>query len=247
MEVVTECDSRNRRTAHHVDDLTGHRFDRLLVIGPSSVGVHGRRGWECRCDCGATRHLRAYSLLSGKSRSCGCYRADALQVAAAARRTHGRAGTDIYRIWRAVISRCTRKKDRAYSHYGGRGIRLCERWFSSFAAFIADMGERPSPEYSIDRKDNDGHYSCGKCSQCLREGWPANCHWATGIEQGRNSRRNRVIEFDGHRRCLSEWAEIYGIAREMIAKRLARGWTVERALTSLPTPPGWSRRKKQEI
>jgi hypothetical protein len=92
------------------------------------------------------------------------------------RRTHGMSQRPIYYTWKRMKGRCYRPNDSDYRWYGARGIEVCERWRNSFAAFYADMGERPSPQHSIDRINNDGHYE------------PANCRWATAGEQNRNKR-----------------------------------------------------------
>jgi len=94
------------------------------------------------------------------------------------------------KIWGAMIRRCTNQKDHGYEYYGGRGIRVCQRW-RKFWNFYADMGPRPSPGHTIDRKDRNGHYSCGKCSECIANGWPANCEWATYTQQNHHLGPNR--------------------------------------------------------
>ena len=90
--------------------------------------------------------------------------------------------------WYSMIQRCENEKNPGYHRYGGRGIRVCKRWRSSLGAFLSDMGPRPSSDHSIDREKNDGHYSCGKCEECVANGWPANCRWATSEQQHGNKR-----------------------------------------------------------
>lgn len=114
--------------------------------------------------------------------------------------------------------RCYVTTDKRYGDYGGRGIRVCERWLNSFEKFFADMGERPSQRHTIDRKNNNGNYE------------PGNCRWATRAEQNRNQRRNVIVEHDGKRLCVAEWAELAGISADVLRNRLNRGWSIEEAM-----------------
>lgn len=166
----------------------------------------------CECECGTVREVRLGNLTRGLSESCGCTNDY--------NRIHGEAvkETTEYVIWKTMRARCNNPKNRGYVRYGGRGIRVCSEW-DSFETFLADVGRRPSPEHSIDRIDNDGHYE------------PGNVRWATREEQAKNTCRNRRIAFDGKLLMLKEWAEVTGIGRTTILERLKAGWTVERALT----------------
>lgn len=123
-----------------------------------------------------------------------------------------------YRAWSHMWSRCTNKNVKEYSYYGGRGITICAEW-REFDNFLADMGQRPSSRHSIDRIDVNGNYE------------PANCRWATYTQQARNRRSNRIIEFQGERRTLAEWAEAIGLDVRTLHSRLVGGWSLERALT----------------
>jgi len=91
-----------------------------------------------------------------------------------------------YVTWCGVKARCNNSKNPVYKYYGGRGVRVCKGW-SVFTNFFDDMGER-SFVYSIERIDNNGNYSCGKCEQCIKNHWPMNCRWATRKEQANNRR-----------------------------------------------------------
>ena len=131
---------------------------------------------------------------------------------------HGRSRTSLHNTWCTMIERCTNPKSGKWSVYGGRGIRVCERWLT-FELFLADMGERPSAKHSLDRIDVDGDYE------------PGNCRWATQREQQRNRRNNHIVEYRGERACLAEWAERTGIRHHTILYRLRSGWSVDEALT----------------
>jgi hypothetical protein len=97
-----------------------------------------------------------------------------------------------------------------YYNYGGRGINVCERW-DSFAAFLEDMGPRPTPTHSLDRIDNDGPYS------------PENCRWASKAEQSRNKRTNVFIEVNGAVLIAKDAAKALGVHRDTIRRRVKRG------------------------
>jgi hypothetical protein len=139
--------------------------------------------------------------------------------------------TPIYSIWASMKQRCYDPHSKSYPRYGGRGIIVCDRWRNSFGDFLADMGDRPSPDYSLERKDNTGPYS------------PENCRWATRKEQCRNRRSSRLITHDGQTRPSVEWSELTGVNRATIERRIDHyGWSVSRALT---TPAGPSGPKKK--
>jgi len=117
-----------------------------------------------------------------------------------------------------MISRCLNKKDSGYKNYGGRGIKVCDRWLNSFEEFLSDMGHAPSPKHSIDRIENDGNYE------------PGNCRWATWKAQSRNKRSNRFLMINGEAKCIAEWAEIYGIKYNILHRRISRGLPIEEAI-----------------
>ena len=120
---------------------------------------------------------------------------------------HGMAHFPEYTVWSGMKDRCYRPNSSAYRLYGKRGIKICQRWHSSFAAFYGDMGPRPTDQHSINRINNDGNYSCGKCEECLAKGWPANCEWATRTQQAINNRRysNNTSGYRGVSRGNGAW------------------------------------------
>ena len=130
---------------------------------------------------------------------------------------HGFAHEPEYYVWLAIKNRCGNPKHTQYKWYGGRGITVCKRW-RLVKNFFADMGRRPSSEYTIERKDNDGPY----CKQ--------NCIWATREEQGRNKRNNHFATYAGETKTLSEWARLFKMNRRSLALRLERHWSIEKAL-----------------
>lgn len=108
---------------------------------------------------------------------------------------HGFSKTSLYKVWAHIKQRTQNESNPYFFNYGGRGIKICNRWFSSFVAFHEDVGDKPSKVHTIDRIDNDGNYSCGKCDECQANNWPMNVRWATRSQQSLNQRRGRVAEF----------------------------------------------------
>jgi hypothetical protein len=135
------------------------------------------------------------------------------------RRTHGLSRSAIYNIWNAMRQRCENPSNDAYDRYGGRGIKVCDRWLK-FENFLADMGTRPSGK-SLDRVDNDGNYE------------PGNVEWRGRSQQARNKSNNRRFEFMGKNLCIAEWCEEIGMKDQTLKNRLySYGWSIERALTT---------------
>lgn len=156
-------------------NLKGKRFGRWVVLERKGLGRFGDALWECQCDCGVIRIVSATSLSNNRSKSCGCLTVEASKT----RKKHGKSGSPEHHAWTAMKSRCNHKQHPEYHHYGGREITVCETWVESFENFFADMGEKPTPEHSLDRIDNNGNYQ------------PDNCRWATNKEQQNNKRNNK--------------------------------------------------------
>lgn len=139
---------------------------------------------------------------------------------------HGMHNTPEYRVWQQMKHRCLNPRSQRYDRYGARGITVCERWLS-FEGFYADMGPRPSAEHSLERIDNDGHYC------------PENCRWATRAEQNRNRSDNVILEHDGRRMTLTEWAKELRMNPRTLACRIEAGRPAEEALTTPVAPREW--------
>lgn len=154
--------------------LEGQRFSRLLVLR-RAANIGTATAYECICDCGAKRIVRAVSLTHGVTKSCGCFQSDYMAVK---QKRHGYYGSPTYRSWRAMLARCRDSTHKQWMQYGGRGITVCDRW-RQFENFLSDMGERPVGR-SLDRINGNGNYE------------PGNCRWATRIEQRHNRRSDNV-------------------------------------------------------
>ena len=128
--------------------------------------------------------------------------------------------TPEYNSWHAMRNRCLNPQSEAFSRYGGRGIRICDRWLDSFKNFLDDMGVRPSRNHSLDRINNDGNYE------------PANCRWADKVTQSRNSIRAKMLTAFGETRCINDWAKHRKLSRATIRNRLKSGFTAEEALST---------------
>lgn len=156
-------------------NLVGQRFGRLVTVKRLEERKNGSIAWECLCDCGTVVTVKASDLNKGRTQSCRCISTDRISKL---RLTHGKTGTYLHGLWRAIKNRCYNAKLKCYGNYGGRGIRVCARWLNSFEDFCSDVGERPGSQYSLDRfPNNDGNYE------------PGNVRWATKSQQARNRRQ----------------------------------------------------------
>jgi hypothetical protein len=185
--------------------MIGEKFGRLTVVADAKHGY-----WHCRCECGKETAPNATHLRSGRVKSCGCWR-EARKI------THGMSRTPTYDSWRAMIKRCDDPKSDQYANYGGRGIKVCERW-RKFENFYSDMGEKPEGK-SLDRHpDYNGNYE------------PGNCRWATQTQQIRNKRNTTRVTYEGEELPLAELCERKGMKLRKVRHRLALGMSIERAL-----------------
>lgn len=192
----------------------GVRFGRLTILAigkPPGTYVYTA---VCRCDCGTgPLKVRIQALVSGHTIGCGCARGAHL-------RTHGLSRHPLYNVWIHMIKRCSDPKNAAFQNYGGRGIRVCERW-SKFENFFADMERAYRPGLTIDREDNDGDYE------------PSNCRWANDVQQSENRRVAISLTFDGRTQSLKAWAKELSFNYSTLRNRVQLyGWPAERALTT---------------
>lgn len=210
--------------AWNFKDLTGQKFERLLVI-EKNLSIK-RTAWICLCKCGNTVSVSASNLTQGFSLSCGCLQAERRSDS---HTTHGgykdaeKRGTLL--SWKSMMRRCYYEGNNRYHLYGARGITVCDRW-KQFGNFWIDMGRRPEG-MSLDRKDSNGSYNL------------QNCRWASQRQQQNNRRNNVLLEFQGEYKTAPEWGRAVGLSGSLIKSRISIGWSVERAIT---TPPRKTKR-----
>lgn len=200
-----------------VKDLTNSPpFGRLKVLERGPNAREGAAQWWCICSCGGKVLVRSQNLIRRNTKSCGCLNREKIIQ----RHTiHGCSRMPEYTAWRNMRRRCLNPRDKAYMGYGGRGITICERWLESFENFFADMGPRPEPHLTLERKNNDGPYS------------PENCAWATKSEQSHNTRRSLFVRSYGEIVCTAEDLHRSGLSRSTFLARLRNGWSIQRALS----------------
>lgn len=209
------------------------RFGKVVVV--RRAGGRSPNGgvlWECRCDCGGELVKASDQVRKGSCHHCFPERVS-IRVRlnpppSQATHGHSRVGKirPTYSTWRGMKYRCA-----PGGLYHDLGRYMCQRWTDKYENFLEDMGERPADKGSIDRIDNDGHYSCGHCEECVANGWPANCRWATSREQNRNVCYNVKITYQGRTLCAIDWAKETGINVGTIYSRVKSGLTPEEILS----------------
>lgn len=221
-------------------DLTGQRIHRLTVLKEvdSVYRPQPRRGrpnniqrirkWLCLCECGNEKVIQQTHLVQQVIKSCGCLNRENCITR---NRTHGQSGTPMYTNWVGILARCTNPNHNRYKYYGKKGITICQGW-RDFAHFAQDMGERPSPQHTIDRRDNAKGYWCGHCDECVEKHQIANCRWATILEQANNKTSTRFYTYQNQTLSLAEWARKINLSWSTLYQRLKRGWSIEQTLST---------------
>lgn len=208
-------------------DMTGQVFGRLTVLTKSAPRKSGGSDWVCLCACGVEFIAMGSNIRQGHTRSCGCLASEnaramganpafiARRAAKVTKHGHARRSGDSpeYAVWLGMKSRCANPTDADYPGWGGRGVKVCERWALSFEAFFVDMGPRPSLRHSIDRyPNNDGHYE------------PGNCRWATKLQQGEARRDLLPVIVNGVAYpSRSEACRLFGVSPSVAHMRIEAG------------------------
>lgn len=218
-----------KTASHRLINMAGKRFGMITAKSFAGTNRHKAAKWNCECDCGKSCVKLGHLLRSGKTTSCGCYHR---KQAADRLTTHGESKSGLWHTWKNMVDRCLNPSSKQYADYGGRGISVCDRWAASFLEFMSDMGAKPSAGMTLERVDNDAGYS------------PENCRWASRKDQARNKRSNVVIELDGERLVLADWAKRIGITANALTLRLYR-WPLRKALLMPPNQPKGKNQKKR--
>lgn len=204
---------------NQVQMKAGDQFGRMTVLNPDIK----RHRALCLCQCGNEKIVLRSNLKRGNTTSCGCFQKE---QTAAAHYIHGKTNSKAFNSWKCMLSRCYYKKDVAFSRYGGKGVRVCDRWNKrmggSFVNFLADMGEPPTNEHTLDKdKLGDGMlYS------------PETCCWLTPAEQCKYRKNAIWLTHQGESMHILDWVEQTGLSYSLIADRKRSGWSDERALTT---------------
>lgn len=186
-------------------NIEGMQFEKLKAISIHHINDGGCY-WNCECECGNKTIVRASSLLTGDTKSCGCLRNETLL-----HETHGMSDTRLYRIWNGMKDRCYNKNAPEYDNYGGRGITVCKEWLDDFMNFYNwAMANGYRDDLTIDRKDNDKDYC------------PENCRWATYKMQSNNKRNNLYVLYNGKKITISELSDMTGKKYEFLRKHFHR-------------------------
>lgn len=198
-------------------DISGQSFHRLKIIKYMGRTNKYKHKYLCLCECG-NEHVADYNdIITGHTKSCGCYGKDMLLLSNI---KHGKGGTKIYNTWKHLIGRCVDKKNKDYKNYGERGIKVCPEWLKSFDTFAADMGEPPSPGHTIERTDVNKGYS------------KDNCIWLLAALQGKNRRNNHNLTYQGKTQIVTDWSNELNIPLTTILNRIYRNLSIDQVLST---------------
>lgn len=183
------------------------------IIGKNTI----RRIALFECTCGNKFESILLAIKYGTTKSCGCIRDEKIKNQGLKNKTHGKRNHPLYKTWKNIIERCNNPENEAYHNYGGRGIKVCERW-NNVTDFIEDMYPLYRKGLEIDRIDVNGNYC------------PENCRWVTRMENCNNMRKNRIIEYKGENKTIRQWSDKIEIPYKVLVYRINK-WNINRAFT----------------
>lgn len=199
-------------------NIAGQRFGRLTVI-ERVESPRAQAQWRCVCDCGKETVVRSQDSRNGHTKSCGCYGLEVSVSHTPSFSTHKESRSRLYRVWIGMKGRCNNCKNKAYSYYGGRGIKVCQDWDESYALFRDwALANKYQENLTIDRIDVNGNYC------------PENCRWVSMKVQMNNTRANRRITLNGETKTMAEWSESTGLSYETIRNRTIKGKPADEVL-----------------
>lgn len=234
--------------SHRFIDISGQRFGRLVALERvgRTLAPNGTRQsmWKCRCDCGNETVVKYIALISGNTKSCGCGEIENRYVCNRKKRKSASSAFNISdlekhplrKIWKSMLMRCNNPHVKNYNNYGGRGIKVCERWSGNlgFENFVKDMGERPDGT-TLDRIDVNGNYE------------PTNCRWATAEQQMNNRTDNSRITLNGESITCAQLCRRYGFYYTYVAHQLRYGIDVNIIITRQLRDKSIRRGKRGEL
>ena len=194
--------------------LVGDKYHSWTVLRPlGRIKKWANHYWECRCDCGTVTHVNGSVLMNGKSKHCkNGIHTKGKHI------THGMRNSRIYVTWKNMKWRCSSPKCGMYPKYGGRGIKVCDRWLEKFENFYEDMKDGYDDALQLERVDVNGDY----CKE--------NCTWATPIEQARNKTNTTYLTYKGITKRAQEWAKLVGANPRTVVRRVYLGYSPEECL-----------------
>lgn len=184
-------------------DMKGQKFNKLTVLEYAGTNKHHSATWKCKCDCGNEIIATGHNLRTNHTKSCGCLIKEEKNNT-----KHNMSRTRQYKIWAGMKKRCTNINYPHFNDYGGREIKVCDRWLESFENFWEDMQEGYSDNLSIDRIDNNGNYE------------KSNCKWSNREEQSNNRRNNIIVTYNGVTDTLKRICDLNGFKYQTVFARI---------------------------
>lgn len=199
-------------------DLTGQKFNRLTIIRLKHFNKKGNSVWHCLCECGKTTDVCVGGLTTNHTKSCGCLQKEKVR---GMNTTHGMSRTKEYKTWIKIKQRCYNPNNNRYYDYGGRGIKVCNRWLNSFVNFYKDMGLRPDDCDGIDRIDNNSGYK------------PSNCKWATTSDNNQHKRNSFTMLYNGKIYNCAQLSKKLNISFSVLKNRHLKGLKIDAKIGEL--------------